>query len=156
MRLTLHTDYALRSLVYLGTVPDRLCSIREIAHAYDISENHLVKIIHRLGLAGFVKTTRGRKGGLRLARAPDQIRLGDVVRSTEEDMALVSCMQLSDETPLCALCRLMPDCHLKGVLNEALAAFMAVMDQRTLADVIQDFERTKLSENLIAPKLRLD
>ncbi len=156
MHLTLHTDYALRSLIYLGTVSDRLCAIREIAQAYDISENHLVKIIHRLGIAGFVETTRGRKGGLRLARPADQISLGDVIRSTEEDMMLVSCMRRPAGTGSCSQCRLMPDCHLKNVLAEALDAFLAVLDQRTLADVIQDFERKQLSDIHSQPEREAD
>ncbi|WP_019459254.1 Rrf2 family transcriptional regulator, partial [Roseomonas sp. B5] len=80
MRLTLHSDYALRTLIFLGLRPQRLVSIAEIAKAYRISENHLTKVVHRLGQAGFVETLRGRGGGLRLARPPEEIRIGDVVR----------------------------------------------------------------------------
>lgn len=143
MRLTLHTDYALRTLIYLGIHTDRLTSIREVAQAYGISENHLVKIIHRLGQAGFVETIRGRNGGLKLGRPAATIVLGDVVRHTEEDMALVSCMQ-----PVAAdgraACILADACRLRGVLGEALGSFIGVMDRYTLADVITDQERQRL------------
>lgn len=142
MRLTLHTDYALRTLVYLGIHTDRLTSIREVAGAYGISENHLVKIIHRLGQAGFVETIRGRNGGLRLGQPAASILIGDVVRHTEEDMALVGCMQhaRADAKP----CILADCCSLRGVLGEALGSFIAVLDRYTLADVITDSERQRL------------
>ncbi|KPH86924.1 transcriptional regulator, BadM/Rrf2 family [Komagataeibacter intermedius AF2] len=133
MRLTLHTDYALRTLIYLGIHTDRLTSIREVAQVYGISENHLVKIIHRLGQAGFVETIRGRNGGLKLGRPAATIVLGDVVRHTEEDMALVSCMQ-----PVAAdgrtACILADACRLRGVLGEALGSFIGVMDRYTLGE----------------------
>ncbi|GBQ20157.1 Rrf2 family transcriptional regulator [Gluconacetobacter sacchari DSM 12717] len=144
MRLTLHTDYALRTLIYLGIRTDRLVSIREIAQAYGISENHLVKIIHRLGLGGFISTQRGRNGGLRLARPAAEIRIGDVVRYTEEDMGLVACMQ-SDQ-PGGQDCILARACRLRGVLGEALGSFMGVLDRYTLADMIGDNERSGLGE----------
>ncbi|WP_010513191.1 Rrf2 family transcriptional regulator [Komagataeibacter oboediens] len=137
MRLTLHTDYALRTLIYLGIHTDRLTSIREVAQAYGISENHLVKIIHRLGQAGFVETIRGRNGGLKLGRPAATIVLGDVVRHTEEDMALVA----ADGR---AACILADACRLRGVLGEALGSFIGVMDRYTLADVITDQERQRL------------
>jgi Rrf2 family nitric oxide-sensitive transcriptional repressor len=134
MRLTLHTDYALRALIYLGLRRDRRVSIREIAEAHRISENHLVKVVHNLGRGGFVETTRGKGGGLRLAREPEEIRVGDVVRFTEEDMALVACFQAKDGVN-CALANI---CRLQGLLGEALHAFMAVLDARTLADLIAE------------------
>ena len=145
MRLTLHTDYALRTLVYLGVHNDRLTSIREVAGVYGISENHLVKIIHRLGQAGFIETIRGRNGGLRLGKPAASILIGDVVRHTEEDMALVSCMlpgghAKADAKP----CLLADCCQLRGVLGEALDSFIAVLDRYTLADVITDRERLRL------------
>ncbi|MCE2574306.1 Rrf2 family transcriptional regulator [Komagataeibacter sp. FNDCR2] len=144
MRLTLHTDYALRTLMYLAVHTERLSSIREIATAYGISENHLMKIIHRLGLGGFIETVRGRGGGLRLARPADQIRIGDVVRYTEEDMALVGCQQpegAKDNTP----CLLADACRLRGALGEALGSFMTVLNGYTLADVVTPHERRCLS-----------
>ncbi|MBY4639926.1 Rrf2 family transcriptional regulator [Gluconacetobacter entanii] len=130
MRLTLYTDYALRALLYLGARPETRVSIRDIAHTYNISENHLVKVVHKLGRGGFIMTKRGRNGGLLLARAPKDIRIGDIVRYTEEDMAIVSCNQEKSS------CRLAGVCRLQGLMGEALAAFMNVLDQRTLADVM--------------------
>ncbi|GCE83444.1 Rrf2 family transcriptional regulator [Komagataeibacter diospyri] len=147
MRLTLHTDYALRTLIYLGIHTDRLTSIREVAQAYGISENHLVKIIHKLGQAGFVETIRGRNGGLKLGRPAASIVLGDVVRHTEEDMALVACMHPVDEGGRSS-CILADACRLRGVLAEALGSFIAVMDNYTLADVITDQERERLPRPL--------
>lgn len=134
MRLTLHTDYALRVLIHLGLRQDRRVAIREIAEAYRISENHLVKVVHNLGRGGFVETTRGKGGGLRLARPAEQIRVGDVVRFTEEDMALVACFQAAPEGGRCAL---IDACRLQSLLGEALAAFMAVLDSQTLADLLR-------------------
>ena len=136
MRLTLHSDYALRTLIFLGLRPQRLVSIAEIAKAYRISENHLTKVVHRLGQAGFVETLRGRGGGLRLARPPEEIRIGDVVRATEEDLALVTCFA-PDGTPLPGVgCAISGACRLQGALAEALGAFMAVLDGRTLRDML--------------------
>ncbi|WP_087608851.1 Rrf2 family transcriptional regulator [Komagataeibacter europaeus] len=150
MRLTLHTDYALRTLIYLGIHTDRLTSIREVAQAYGISENHLVKIIHKLGQAGFVETIRGRNGGLKLGRPAASIVLGDVVRHTEEDMALVTCMHPTETGSKATSCILADVCRLRGVLGEALGSFIAVMDHYTLADVITDQERQRLRRPLPA------
>jgi Rrf2 family nitric oxide-sensitive transcriptional repressor len=145
MRLTLHTDYALRTLVYLGLRPGRRASIREIAKSYRISENHLVKVVHNLGRGGFLQTTRGKGGGLQLARPPEEIRIGDVVRFTEEDMALVACFQAPAEGGGCALLNI---CRLQSLLGEALAAFMAVLDSRTIADLIASPNRTAMAARL--------
>ncbi|AQU87921.1 Rrf2 family transcriptional regulator [Komagataeibacter nataicola] len=152
MRLTLHTDYALRTLIYLGIHTDRLTSIREVAQAYGISENHLIKIIHRLGQGGFVETIRGRNGGLRLGRPAAKILIGDVVRYTEEDMGLVACMQPPQPESLTRRggCILSDVCRLRGVLNEALELFISVLDRYTLADVITDRERKLLDRPLPA------
>ena len=130
MRLTLYTDYALRALLYLAARPDTRVSIRDIAQTYDISENHLVKVVHKLGRGGFIVTKRGRNGGLLLARAPQDIRIGDIVRYTEEDMGIVACNQEKGS------CRLAGVCRLQGLMGEALNAFMSVLDRRTLADVM--------------------
>ncbi|RKK04616.1 Rrf2 family transcriptional regulator [Pseudoroseomonas wenyumeiae] len=149
MRLTLYTDYALRALIYLGLRQDRRVSIREIATAHRISENHLVKVVHQLGRGGFVETTRGKGGGLRLARAPEEIRIGDVVRFTEEDMALVACFQ---PTATGGGCALINACRLQSLLGEALAGFMAVLDSRTLADLLGPPHRQAMAARLgLAP-----
>jgi Rrf2 family nitric oxide-sensitive transcriptional repressor len=126
MRLTHYTDFALRVLLYLGAHADRLCPISEIARAYGISQNHLVKVAHDLGKAGYVAGIRGRFGGIRLARPADAINVGAVVRHTEDDF------QLAD----CGNCLIAPACGLNRVLDEAMAAFMAVLDGYTLGDLL--------------------
>lgn len=131
MRLTQLSDYSLRVLMYLGARPERLGTIQEIAGAYGISENHLMKVVHRLAQHGFVETVRGRGGGLRLKGPADGIRLGAVVRAVEEDFRLVECFG-SDDT-----CRITDVCRLKRVLNQALGAFLASLDEWTLADLVQ-------------------
>jgi Rrf2 family nitric oxide-sensitive transcriptional repressor len=130
VRLTLYTDYALRVLMYLGLRGNELASIREIAEAYRISENHLSKVVHGLSRSGFVETLRGRGGGLRLAMAPDRIQIGAVVRTTEDDIALVACF--ADPHG----CAIAGPCRLQSLLNEALAAFLAVLDRATLEDLL--------------------
>jgi Rrf2 family nitric oxide-sensitive transcriptional repressor len=125
MRLSRHTDYALRVLIHLSARPGRLSSIAEIARAYAISENHLMKVVHMLGRAGFIRTVRGRGGGIELARPPGDIRIGDVVRHGEADLKLADC----DD------CLIAPACGLNGVLNEALGAFLAVLDRYSLTDI---------------------
>jgi Rrf2 family transcriptional regulator, nitric oxide-sensitive transcriptional repressor len=129
MRLTLHTDYALRMLIYLGLSAPGHATIAEISRAYGISENHLVKVAHRLGQLGFVKTSHGRGGGLRLARPAAEIIVGQVVRQTEEDLALVACFANG-------ACAITPACRLRGVLGEALAAFLGVLDRYSVADLL--------------------
>lgn len=126
MRLTRYTDYAMRVLLHLGSHPDRLCSIAEIARAYGISQNHLMKVAHDLGKAGYVSSVRGRSGGIRLARSAETINVGAVVRHTEDDFDLVEC----------GACVIAPACGLTGMLGEALAAFLAVLDRYTLADLM--------------------
>src|SRR5688500_16523949 len=107
MYLTLYSDYSLRVLIYLGLHPDRLCSIAEIAQAYGISRNHLLKVVNELANLGFVQSTRGRGGGLTLGRDPSQISLGEVIRQTEP-LHLVECFDAKTNT-----CRLAPSCELK-------------------------------------------
>ena len=130
MRLTTMTDYALRLLMYVAQHPGRLCTISEVAGAYGISEAHLMKITHQLGLAGWLETVRGKGGGMRLAAAPAEINLGAVVRSVEPDFALVDCLA-TDNT-----CRLTGNCRLTGIVSEALRSFMAHLDRHTLADLL--------------------
>ena len=131
MRLTRYTDYSLRTLIYLGLHEPQLSSIAEIASAYGISESHLTKVVHQLGRAGLVRTSRGRGGGLRLGKSAAEITVGAVVRQTEEDLALVECFAGG-------ACAITAPCRLRRVLGEALAAFLAVLDQYTLADLIGD------------------
>ncbi|ABS64297.1 transcriptional regulator, BadM/Rrf2 family [Parvibaculum lavamentivorans DS-1] len=132
MRLTLHTDYALRLLTYLALKPDEIATISEVAESYSISRNHLTKVAHELGRAGFVETLRGRGGGLRLARAAGKIGIGDVVRAMEEDFCIVECFAAETDR-----CRIGPACRLKRVLKQALDAWLAVLDDTTLADLVE-------------------
>lgn len=126
MRLTGYTDYSLRVLLYLGARPDRLCSVAEISRAYGISQNHLMKVVNGLGKLGYVASARGRSGGIRLARPADQISVGQVVRETEDGFELVDCQR----------CVISSACGFASVLDEALAAFMAVLDRYTLDDLL--------------------
>ena len=130
MRLTAYSDYSLRVLLYLSLNNDKLSTIKEIADSYDISKNHLMKIVHNLVTAGYIESTRGRSGGLRLAKAPEDIVLGKVVRETEDDFKIVECFDPETNT-----CRIARDCKLKHVLNEALSAFLNILDQYTLQDL---------------------
>jgi Rrf2 family nitric oxide-sensitive transcriptional repressor len=130
MHLTLHTDYALRVLMYLALRPGRRCTIEEIAGAYGISRNHLMKVALTLTREGFVDSLRGRSGGLTLALAPEKINLGAVVRKTEDSFDLVECFDAASNT-----CLIAPACLLKKPLAEAARAFLAVLDGYTLADL---------------------
>jgi Rrf2 family nitric oxide-sensitive transcriptional repressor len=130
MRLTAYTDYSLRVLMRLALNPGELVTISEIAHAYRISEHHLMKVVHQLGVAGYIATVRGHGGGMRLARQPAQIVVGDVVRHTEPDLGLVDCFRASHS------CTIEPACALSGILGEALEAFLDVLDRHTLADLV--------------------
>ncbi len=132
MRLTVYTDFSLRVLMFLALRGDGLATIAEIAKAYGISKNHLMKVAHQLGLAGYVETVRGKGGGLRLARRPEDIVLGEVVRRTEPDMALVPCFAPDD-----ASCAIFPSCALRGALSGARDAFLAALDEHTLADLVR-------------------
>lgn len=131
MRLTTFTDYSFRVLISLAISGERGHTVQEIATRYGISRNHLMKVVQKLGQAGLVETTRGRGGGLRLARPPEQIRLGDVVRGTDEDMDIVPCLRADDDS--CAITRA---CRLRGILGRANDAWMQVLDEHTLADLV--------------------
>ncbi len=146
MRLNIFTDYCLRTLMYAGAKGDGLATIDEIAAAYGISRNHLMKVVLRLGQLGHLETVRGKGGGLRLARAPAAINLGRLVRETEPDLALVVCMQGRARA-----CAIQPACRLAGVLSEALAALLAVLDGYTLADLIAPRRRLAALLDLPAP-----
>lgn len=130
MRLTFHTDYALRMLMCLAARPDKPWTVSDVAMHYGISRNHLLKVALNLGRMGIVRTSRGRSGGISLARPAGEINLGDLVRRVEDDFALVECMQAAGGS-----CVIAPACRLKGVMKEALDAYLAVFDRYTLADL---------------------
>ncbi|PLX37639.1 MAG: BadM/Rrf2 family transcriptional regulator [Hyphomicrobiales bacterium] len=131
MRLTVYTDYAIRLLIYLGLREGSLSTIEEVARAYGISRNHLMKIAHKLGQAGFVETVRGRGGGLRLAPEMLARTLGDLIRETEDDLHLAECFDAETST-----CLIRDACYVQPILAEALDAYLTVLDRYTLGDVI--------------------
>jgi Rrf2 family nitric oxide-sensitive transcriptional repressor len=133
MRLTQFTDYSLRVLIYLGLNSDGgLCTIRDIADHYRISENHLMKVVHGLSCLGYVDAVRGRGGGLRLARDPRAIAIGQVIRETEDDLAVVECFD-----PARNECCITDACALRHALAEARQAFFAVLDGYALSDLLR-------------------
>lgn len=140
MRLTNYSDYALRILTYLGLKREELSTITEIANCYGISRNHIVKIVHHLGQLGYVDTLRGKNGGIRLARAPEKINIGEVIRHTETSMDIVECFSNQNS------CIIGCSCVLRTAISEALSAFMAVLDDYTLADLMAP--RRQLSKKL--------
>lgn len=130
MRLTVFTDYALRVLMYLALEPDRRVTIRDIAEDYGISRNHLTKVVNNLARAGLVNASRGVKGGLMLARPGTEIGVGEVIRVTEEDLALVECFRDDNQ------CVITPACRLKNIVWQAREAFFEVLDGYTVADLV--------------------
>ena len=146
MRLTLYSDYAFRVLIYLALRGPELSTIQEIAEAYGISKNHLMKVAHQLGLAGWVETVRGRGGGLRLKTPPQEIRLGQVVSFTEDDFRLVECFDAERNS-----CRITPACRLQGILSEAKRAFIGVLNGFTLADLVEEPDQLMRILHIAAP-----
>ncbi len=146
MRLTVYSDYALRLLMYLAVRGDKLATIPQIAQAYNISGNHLMKVVHQLGQAGYLETVRGRGGGIRLARPAADIVLGDVIRFTEPDMDIVPCFAPENQD-----CPLRRACRLKGALERARLAFLHVLDEYTLADLTWNQQALQSSLGLAAP-----
>jgi len=132
MRLTVYTDYALRMLIYLAIRDDGQARVGDVADSYGISRNHLLKVALELGRLGYVTTTRGRSGGISLARPPQDINLGEVVRHMEDDFGLVECLRAH------GACCISPSCRLKGIVRQAIGAFLAVFDEYTLADLAVD------------------
>ena len=132
MRLTVYTDYALRVLMYLAVRDDGLATIDEIAKSYGISKTHLMKVVHQLGVAGYIETVRGRGGGLRLAKPVEAIGIGEVVRLTEPDMAIASCFK-----PVDAPCAIRQCCLLKRALEKARDAFIEVLEGYKLGDLVR-------------------
>jgi Rrf2 family transcriptional regulator, nitric oxide-sensitive transcriptional repressor len=131
VRLTLHSDYALRVLIQVGLSGDRLTTIDEIAESFGISRHHLMKVVNDLGQKGYLDTVRGRHGGMRLKREPHDINVGQVVRDTEDNLNVIGCLEQR------GYCRIERACVLRGVLHDATEAFLGVLDARTLADLIK-------------------
>lgn len=130
MHITRYTDYSLRVLMYVALKKERLSTIGEIAQAYDISKNHLMKVVQELNNKGYIIAIRGKNGGLRLNGASAAINIGELVRETEQDLALVECFNGGKG------CAITPSCQLKHVFAEALEAFFKVLDNYTLEDII--------------------
>jgi len=147
MQLTQYTDYALRTLIYLGMHPDRRCTITEISEAFKINRNHLVKVVHKLSTSGWIMTVRGKTGGMTLNMAPDQINIAAVVRDTEPHMDLLECFDMQTNT-----CSIAPVCTLRGVLYEARKAFLDVVAKYSLADVLGN--RDMLAQLLFSPPVK--
>jgi Rrf2 family nitric oxide-sensitive transcriptional repressor len=131
MRLTTFSDYTMRVLIYLGLKRDGLITISDIAKAYDISENHLTKVVHQLAQGGYIETVRGKGGGMRLAREPHEINLGELIRITEGDTGLLACLEGQGS------CCIQNACSLISILREAQTALFAVLEKYTLADLLQ-------------------
>jgi Rrf2 family nitric oxide-sensitive transcriptional repressor len=133
MKLTAFTDYSLRVLIYLAAQPGERATIAQIATSFDVSENHLTKVVHFLGKNGWLANVRGKGGGLELAMPPELVGLGQVVRQTEGNAALVECFGEGG-----GHCSIAGICRLSGVLGEAVKAFYAVLDKYTLADLVHN------------------
>ena len=132
MRLAEYTDYTLRVLMFCASNPDRLVTISELADHHGVSKNHLMKVVNDLGHQGMLETTRGRGGGVRLLKKPQDIRIGDVIRQSETDFRLVECFD-----PATSRCTLTPSCRLKGAFDAALRAYFKELDGITLADLVE-------------------
>lgn len=130
MHLSTFTDYTLRVLIFLAVETERLATISELAKSYGISENHLMKVVHQLARGGFVESVRGKGGGIRLARPPSEIRLGQVIRASEGDTAIVECYSPGKNN-----CRIAPACRLSRILGQAFDGFFQALDAYTLADL---------------------
>lgn len=150
MQLTRYTDYGIRTLMYLAIQPEResLFRIAEITDVFELSPNHVSKIIHHLGKLGYIQTLRGKSGGFRLATPANEINVGQLVRQLENSLAAIDCSK--------PYCRFTPACKLKGVLADAVAAYLAVLDQYTLADIVSNqSELRELLSDLNIPVLQI-
>ncbi len=137
MRITRYTDYSLRTLIYVALKGDEISTIKEIADAYNISKNHLMKVVQELNNKGYLQAVRGKNGGLRLNGQPEYINIGNLVRDIEQDFALVECFSGGE-------CKLISSCRLKTILNNALDAFFSTLDGYTLADLLPEPSRREL------------
>ncbi len=143
MNITRFTDYSLRTLIYLALTTDRVVTIKAIAERYQISKNHLMKIVQQLNNLGFLQATRGKNGGLKLSQPPEQINIGNLVRILEQDAKLVECFGSDNR------CLITPACQLKHIFAEAIEQFYRALEQYTLADLVNNKNQKKLN-NLLA------
>lgn len=143
MKLTKYSDYALRIMIYVGINRDRRCTIREIAVCYGISENHIMKLVHQLGLMGYLSTRRGKSGGIVLGKPPGSINLGTLIRKTEKNLELVECFNLSKNK-----CPIVGVCVLSSILDSALDSFFESLEQHTLEDLIKPGKALKRKMNI--------
>ena len=146
MKLTTFSDYSLRVLIYLAVRDESLSTIGDIAAAYDISRNHLMKVVHNLGVLGYLETVRGKHGGVRLAMAPEDINIGALLRETEDTSSLVECFNRQESH-----CAIESACALRGIMQQALGGFFDVLDQYTLGDVLRNRKRLEKLLQLTAP-----
>ena len=144
MQLSLHAEYALRVLLYLGSQPDRVVSTAEISDAFGISKNHLVRVMHTLSDDGYLHLIPGRAGGVSLAMEPHLIRLGDVVRQAEPTLRLAECFDMKTNT-----CAIAPFCSLRPALKEALASFLTTLNTYTLADLLARGTRERIAKTFV-------
>lgn len=152
MQLSLHADYGLRVLLYLGANPGRVVRTREISDAYHISRNHLVRVVESLAQNGYLRVSVGRSGGISLALDPRRIRIGDVVMNLEPNLDLVECFDPPTNT-----CPIIGCCELKPLLKDARDSFLTTLNRRTLADLLAPASKQKLRTLLIniAPSARV-
>lgn len=132
MQLTRYSDYCLRVLIYLAVTEDELVTIEEISQSYNISRNHLMKVVNHLARLNYIQSVRGKGGGIRLSLSPANINVGRLIRDTETDLVLVECFGAKNQ------CCITPACKLKTILGEALTAFLNVLDRYTLKDIVED------------------
>lgn len=135
MQLTRFTDYGLRTLMYLASRPEEMSSVKEISEHYGISRNHLVKVVHRLAQLEYIETTKGKGGGIKIAKNTEKLRLGDLIKELEPNMNMVECFDAKTNT-----CRITGSCQLKHYLFEAMQNFIDTMNKYTLADTLQNKE----------------
>ena len=142
MQLTKFSDYSLRVLMYLSANPNSTSTVKELAAIYELSQNHMVKVVHTLSNLGYLNTTKGRGGGVKLAKNAEDINLGTLIRKLEHNVTLVECFSSTQNT-----CKITSACGLKHIFSESLDAFFTTLDQYTLADTVPN--KTKLNKLLV-------
>ena len=145
MQLTLYTDYSFRVLLYLGLNRDRLCTIAEISERCAATQNHLVKVVHNLGREGYIQTMRGRTGGIKLKKEPEEISLTEIIRCTEVNLNIAECLRENNT------CLITEVCKIKNIFEEAQNQFIETLDQYTVADLLKNKEQlaSLLGDNII-------